>query len=297
MNEETILSYFVDYLYIQKSLSQNTILAYKRDVVKFISFCQKFKMDFPQEIAHGDIVTFLMSEKKAGLKPSSLARILISIKILYRFLESKKMVDSNPAQYIDAPRLWKPLPKNLDHHEIEALLSSTGKKTNEVRNQAMIEFLYSTGLRVSELINLRLKDLDIDEGLVKCIGKGGKERFVPLGKFAIMRLKKYFEQRKKKASFDQDSYVFINPSGKKLSRVAVWYAIKNLSKEVSLDTKTYPHALRHSFATHLLENGADLRAVQEMLGHSDISTTQIYTHVDKRRLKKIHEQFHPRGKS
>ncbi|MCB1195728.1 site-specific tyrosine recombinase XerD, partial [bacterium] len=293
MNNNLVLSQFLNYLYVQKSLSENTILAYKRDLQKFFIFCLEQNIESLDKVQSEHVVAFLLGEKRKGLKPSSLSRLLISIKMIYKYLATQKMISFNPAHAIDAPRLWKPLPKNLDLSEIDSMISSEVRKINQLRDQAVIEFLYSTGLRVTELINLKLKDIDFDSGLLKCVGKGEKERYVPLGKYAIKRIKKYLSMRAKKYPYNRESYVFVNPSGKKMSRVGIWYGIKKRAGEVNLEQKTHPHVFRHSFATHLLENGADLRSVQEMLGHSDISTTQIYTHVDRKRLKLIHEQFHP----
>lgn len=296
MKNNELIESFIDYLFVQKSLSKNTIIAYSTDIKKFISYCEEHQKQNPSEIIQEDIIAFLMSEKQRGHKPSSLSRALISIKIFFNYLLSIQEISRDPAAYIEQPRLWKPLPNYLENSEIDRLVSVGGNKRNEVRNRAIIELLYSSGLRVSELIGLRVYDLNFSQQLVKCTGKGNKERYVPFGSHAKEMVQKYLTAREKRSKYDESDFLFVNPSGKPLTREAVWHIVKKISKQVKLDKKTHPHVLRHSFATHLLEHGADLRVVQEMLGHSDISTTQIYTHIDKRRLKTIHEKYHPRGK-
>ncbi|MCD6459519.1 tyrosine recombinase XerD [bacterium] len=291
-----LLKKFVEYLYVKKSLSNNTICAYRSDVSKLLEY---FSSNIGKDVcsaAHDDIISFFMDQKKLGLKPSSVYRLLISLKIFFVFLQSIKMIESNPVALIDPPRLWKTLPKNVELYEIDRLMSVKGRKFNELRDHAVVELLYSSGLRASELADLKINDLNFSQNLLKCKGKGNKERLVPMGKYAEQSITSYLnERRKKHHSFSANDYLFVTSTGKRLSRVSVWNIVKKIAKKVGLNDKIYPHVFRHSFATHLLERGADLRVVQQLLGHSDISTTQIYTYVDKKRLKSAHQSFHPRG--
>ncbi len=294
MENNELINQFLDYLFVHRSLSENTIISYKNDIVKFISYIESKNISI-ENVTYDLIVSFLMGEKKSGLKPTTISRNLISLKIFYKYLNKNKIITNNPTQNIDPPRLWKPLPKNLDEKQVGALLSIEGEKFNQIRDHAIIELMYSSGLRVSEVVNLKVNDIDFLQRVVRCTGKGNKERIVPIGDFAVESIKKYLVERKKNKEYGSEEYLFVNSKNKKITRIAVWYAVKKIAKQVALSSKTHPHVLRHSFATHLLEHGADLRTVQEMLGHSDISTTQIYTHVDRNRLKTIHEKFHPRG--
>ncbi len=283
---------FSNYLYVKKSLSKNTIDAYTSDIKKLADFAGE---KFPYHLSPDDIVMFLIENKKSGLKPTSISRYMVSIKIFYKYLVTNNKIDTNPAENLDPPKLWRNLPEFLNLNEIEKMLSVKGTKINDARNNAIIEILYSCGLRVSELINLKIRDIDFNEKTLKCSGKGNKERYVPIGKLALNSVKNYLKKRSRKNPIENNSFLFLNPSGKKLSRIAVWYVIKSISCKAGIGKNAHPHTFRHSFATHLLEHGADLRVVQEMLGHSDITTTQIYTHIDRNRLKTIHKQFHPRG--
>jgi len=294
MKNSELAGRFIDYLFVHRSLAENTITSYKNDVLKFIAYIEDKNISV-EEVSYDLIVEFLMSRKKEGIKPSTISRNLISIKLFFKYLLKIRLINKNPSENIDSPRLWKPLPKNLDEKQVDSLLSVKGNKFNEVRNHAILELLYSSGLRVSEAVNLKLNDIDFARNMLSCMGKGNKERIVPIGGFAIESIEKYLNERRKIMRFDSESYLFVSSTGKKITRTALWYAVKKIAKQVALGAKTHPHVLRHSFATHLLEHGADLRTVQEMLGHSDISTTQIYTHVDKNRLKTIHAKFHPRG--
>lgn len=296
MTEHTVIDRFADFLFVERSLSKNTIAAYITDISKAAEYFASIDVDFPQCTSQQDIIGFLMSEKKSGHKPTSLSRYLVSLKLFFQYCHSHKIIENDPAALIDPPKIWRSLPDYLDTNDLNRLLKVDGRKLNDVRNHAIIEILYGCGLRVSELINLRIYDIDLNQNLLRCTGKGNKERVVPLGRYAVAAIERYLRERKKKWNSDSDYFLFLNRSGRKLSREAVWRIVKKMAKEAGISEKTHPHVLRHSFATHLLEGGADLRVVQEMLGHSDISTTQIYTHIDKKRLKSIHNQFHPRGK-
>ncbi|MEW6534816.1 MAG: site-specific tyrosine recombinase XerD [Candidatus Auribacterota bacterium] len=296
MKAHSIIDRFADFLFVERSLSKNTITAYITDISKAAEYFESNGIEFPQCATQQDIIGFLIAEKKNGHKPTSLSRYLVSIKLFFNYCHTHTIIKNDPAALIDPPKLWRNLPEHLDTSELNSLLKVTGRKLNDIRNHAIIEILYGCGLRVSELINLRIYDIDLNQKLLRCIGKGRKERVVPLGSYAVSAIEKYLRERAKKWHAESDSFLFLNRSGQKLSREAVWLIVKTMAKQAGISAKTHPHVLRHSFATHLLEGGADLRVVQEMLGHSDISTTQIYTHIDKKRLKSIHNQFHPRGK-
>jgi len=225
---------FSDYLYVKKSLSKNTIEAYTADVRKLADFAGK---KFPYNVSPEEIITFLMENKKIGSKPTSLSRYMVSIKIFYKYLVEKNKTDNNPTKYLDPPKLWRNLPDFFNLNEIEEMLSIKGTKINDVRNNAIIELLYSSGLRVSELTNLKIRDLDFNEKTVKCSGKGNKERYVPIGKLALDSVKNYLKKRSKKFSAENNDYLFLNPSGKKLSRIAVWYVIKSVSCKAGIKKK------------------------------------------------------------
>ena len=296
MNDKKgLLDKFIDFLFVKKSLSDNTISSYRSDIFKFLDYLGSDAEKKVSVVTHDDIINFFLAQKKAGLKPSSIYRLLVSLKIFFVFLKSIKLIDSNPVELIDPPRLWKALPKNADLYEIKQLMSVTGRKFNQLRDHAVVELLYSSGLRASELADLKVNDLNFSQGLVKCKGKGNKERMIPLGKYAQQSIASYLKERNKKKVFTGNDFLFVTSTGKGLSRVSVWNIVKKVAKQVGLKNKIHPHVFRHSFATHLLERGADLRVVQQLLGHSDISTTQIYTHVDRKRLKSVHQNFHPRG--
>ena len=232
------------------------------------------------------------------IAPISIARILSAIKSFHKFLLREKISGQDPSDLIEAPKLEKKIPNFLTLDEVTEILKAPNlKKTQGIRERAILEMMYATGLRVSELVKLKIADVNLDVGFVKCKGKGSKERIVPLGGVASRFLEKYFrEARDKLLSKKITSYIFLAQGGRAISRQSVWKMMKVMVKKCRIKKKVSPHTLRHSFATHLLEHGADLRSVQEMLGHSSITTTQIYTHVNQRRLKKIHSQFHPRAK-
>ena len=237
---------------------------------------------------------FLQNRLQIHRASSTISRELISIKIFFRYLSAENLIKFDVSSRVESPKLWKLLPDVLTESDVEKLLSAPDVKTNiGLRDKAMLELLYATGLRVSELVSLKIKDLDIDAGFVRCFGKGGKERIVPVGSHARKAVRNYLKTR---ADTSGSSYLFISNRKTKMTRINFYDRVKFYAKKAGISKKIYPHLLRHSFATHLLSHGADLRVVQEMLGHSDISTTQIYTHVDHQRLKNIHKQFHPRSK-
>lgn len=291
-----LIDSFLDYLSVERALAKNTILAYRQDLNMYLDFMAKRRIEALSKITKNDIVEFMLFEKDNGVSPTSISRRLAAIRMFHRFLSRERVLKSDPTVLIDSPKLWKKVPDTLSLNEVEALISQPQVRDHQgARDKAILETLYATGMRVSESADLKTNNVNLDIGFLRCIGKGNKERIIPLGKKAIQSINRYLEFSrpyflKKKTS----EYLFINRSGARLSRQSVWKLIKRYAKEAKIKKPIKVHTLRHSFATHLLERGADLRSVQEMLGHSNISTTQIYTHIDKERLKTIHKQFHPR---
>ncbi|OAQ20740.1 site-specific tyrosine recombinase XerD [Thermosulfurimonas dismutans] len=289
---------FLEYLTLERNLSENTLQSYARDLGDFKEFLEKEGIDDLKEVSIETILLFLESLKRRKLSSSSVARKLSALRSFFRFLELEKGFTNNPLLLVESPKLPQRLPKVLTINEVERLLSAPDTSTPRgLRDKAMLETLYATGLRVSELVALTFSQLNLSAGFVRVFGKGSKERLVPLGDFAREYLERYIrEARPKLLSGRSDPpQVFLNRYGKPLTRQRFWQIIKDYARKVGIDTEISPHVLRHSFATHLLEGGADLRAVQMMLGHASLSTTQIYTHLDLKNLRKIHEKHHPRG--
>lgn len=292
------LDYFFNFLTVEKGLSKNTLNAYGRDLVSYAGYLKEHeKVEDPSDISQLMLLNYLTFLKKSGLSPRSRARMLSSLRGFHRFLLRENYTKFDPSVLVESPRSLSILPKLLSQKEVELLLQSpSGDSPIAVRDRAMLEVLYATGMRVSELIGLRLGDLKLDIGCLNAFGKGSKQRLIPLGEVAIEILKEYLQNGRLKLLNNLSSEeVFLNSRGKGLSRQGVWKIIRAHAVKSGIKQKVYPHMLRHSFATHLLENGADLRSVQTMLGHVDISTTQIYTHVIQERLQQIHKQYHPRG--
>ncbi len=289
---------FLDYLSVEKGLSGNSISAYRRDLYKYVSFLDKTKrINHFQETRHSDIADFMMQQKDKGLSPNSVSRNLVAIKVFHRFLRRERYVKEDVSDILDSPKLWKHLPDVLSVLEIEQILKQPDSRSwMGIRDRAILEVMYATGMRVSELAGLTMENLNIDVGFLKCIGKGDKERIVPIGRQAKQILQKYISKIRprllKKGTTAR--CLFLSRLGKPISRQSIWKIIKKYANAANIKKKITPHTLRHSFATHMLERGADLRVVQELLGHADISTTQIYTHIDKERLKSIHHKYHPR---
>lgn len=293
IDPKKILNDFIAYISIEKGLSKNTALAYRSDISKFLKFAKKKEMPI-EEFQHQDITDFLWEAKMKGLKPTSVYRIIESLRQFYKYLTAEEIIENNPTSYIAAPKIPETLPDMLSFDEVERLLNSIDSSDEmNIRNRAMLELLYATGLRVSELINLTFSDIDINKGFLRVIGKGSKERLIPFGEKAKNFINIYLNKRKPHVELKEN--IFISRLGKKLSRVEFWRQLKNIAKKAGINKNITPHTLRHSFASHLLAGGADIRFVQEMLGHSSISTTQIYTHLDKDKLKQNHKKFHPRG--
>lgn len=289
---------FFHYLQIERGLSQNTIQSYKRDLSAYIAYLRKNKETIDWEtIERRDIVQFLYSLKDANKATATISRTISTIRLFHQFLIREQITRNDPSLHIESPKKEQKLPDVLSVQDINNLLEINGKKPLELRNLAMLELMYATGLRVSELISLKLGDVHLTMGFVQCIGKGSKERIVPMGNKAIRAIQTYIDYGRqnllKKNS--RETTLFVNQRGTGLTRQGFWKILKKEAQRAQIRQQITPHTLRHSFATHLLENGADLRAVQEMLGHSDISTTQIYTHVSKVRLKDMYEEYHPRA--
>ncbi|PIU42164.1 MAG: site-specific tyrosine recombinase XerD [Candidatus Omnitrophica bacterium CG07_land_8_20_14_0_80_42_15] len=292
-----LLNEFISYLSVEKGLAQNTLSSYKRDMAKFIAYLATKGIDKAERVNKNDVTAFLMSEKDKGLSSNSAARAFAAIKVFYKYLVSEGRVKENVASLIDAPKLWKHLPETLNVDEVEKLLEQPNiRNWMGIRDKACLELMYAAGLRVSELVSLKVHDINLEFGFVKCKGKGEKERIVPLGRKAKQALSRYLEKTRPKLAKQAvaDQRLFLTRLSKGMSRQQFWKIIKKYAHSARINKSITPHTLRHSFATHLLERGADLRVVQEMLGHADISTTQIYTHINKERLKSIHHKYHPR---
>jgi integrase/recombinase XerD len=295
MNE--YLDLFISYLAVEKGLTANTCEAYSRDLSRYLDFLEQQGRGVPDTATPGDVAAFLARLKDDGIGARSRARCLSAIRMFHKFLMIENYCDTNPASIIEAPRTLHKLPEFLDPYEVERLLAACqGTRGENVRDRAMLELLYATGLRVSELVNLKLREVNLEVGYLMTVGKGDKERLVPIGESARACVKNYLEAvRYKLDPRSQNRFLFLSRLGDAMTRQAFWNIIKKRTGIAEIRKNISPHTLRHSFATHLLENGADLRSVQIMLGHADLSSTQIYTHVTKERLKRLHQQIHPRG--
>ncbi len=292
-----LLDEFLSYLTVEKGLSKNTISAYRTDIAHFIGHIEEKGSADIGRVKRQDITGYLLSLKDSGISSNSISRALVAIKMFYRFLVQERFVKDDVAGILESPRLIRPLPNVMGAIEVDKLLAAPDVTDwAGVRDRAALELMYATGMRVSEMVELTIDNLNLDVGFLKCRGKGDKERIVPVGRSAREAIGKYMEKvRPQLLKGKQDKHLFISRLGRKVSRVSFWKMIKKYTRIARIKQDVTPHTLRHSFATHLLERGADLRVVQEMLGHSDISTTQIYTHINKERLKSIHRQFHPRA--
>ncbi len=289
---------FSNYLKLERSLSSNSIEAYVRDMAKLSQFVElKYTGVRPEEITYRQLQGFLQYLNELGMSAHSQARILSGVKGFFKYLLFEERIDKDPTALIEGPRLGRRLPDTLDYEEIIRLLEAIDMSAPEGgRNRAMLEVLYSSGLRVSELVELKLANIYFDLGFLRVVGKGNKERLVPIGRDAMKFLKIYIDEIRVHIPVQKgfESHVFLNRAGKKTSRVTIFLIIKALAAKIGLKKSISPHTFRHSFATHLIEGGADLRAVQEMLGHESITTTEIYTHLDRDYLKQVIREFHPR---
>ena len=297
MEVSAAISSFLTHIRVEKGLSANTVCAYRRDLMKFSDFAQKRNLSLAA-VRSDELMDFLAGLYRQRLESKSVARHLVSLRNFFRFAQTQELIPEDPSVNLESPKIRRSLPGYLRLEEVERLLAQPdGKTPFGMRDRAMLEVLYSAGLRVSELIGLRVSDLDAKVGCVRCIGKGDKERIVPIGKKALGMVERYLRDARPKllGKATGSPTLFVNRRGGALSRVGVWKILSTYGRRAGLRVALTPHMLRHSFATHLLERGADLRSVQLMLGHADISTTQIYTHVVEERLKQIYKAHHPRA--
>ena len=291
-----LLEEFINYLSVERGLSKNTISSYRTDLTHFMNHMESSGIKDIDRIRRQDITGYLLYLKDKGLSSNSISRGLVAIKMFYKFIVRERLAKEDVPGILELPKLIRPLPSVLNLAEVDKMLSVIDiRDWMGIREKAALELMYATGLRVSELVELTMDGLNLDVGFIKCKGKGGKERIVPIGRSAKEAIERYMDKvRPRLLKKGSDPHLFLTKLGRKVSRQSFWKMIKKLARRARIKKEITPHTLRHSFATHLLEHGADLRVVQEMLGHSDISTTQVYTHINKERLKSIHRQFHPR---
>ncbi len=294
---DALTQQYLDYLIIEKGLSDNSLSSYSADIVQFITFLEKNKIDTLDAVDTAVILAWMIDLSKKGLSAKSRARHLITVRGLYKFLLNEKLVSSNPVKHVDIPKTGLSLPKVMTIDEVGLLLDAPDtRKPRGIRDAAMMEIMYGAGLRVSELIQLKLQDVNLNANFVRVMGKGSKERMIPIGSCARAVTGKWISDgRPLLLKHASSSYLFVARAGNPMTRQAFWKIIKKHAMAANVARNITPHTLRHSFATHLLEGGADLRSVQTMLGHSDISTTQIYTHISREYLIKMHKKFHPRN--
>ena len=287
---------YLDHLRVERRLAVHTLESYGRDLQALAEYAAGAERAI-ETLDRGDLEAFVRQQMTGGLSPRSVARRVAAVRGFYRFLVLDRRIEHSPADDLRPPRAWPALPKMLSMSEVDALIAQPDVTTAlGVRDRAMIELLYATGLRVSELVGVRFGDLHLDEAYLTCVGKGSKERLVPIGRRAIGALATYVrELRPRLEQGEGKGVLFLNARGQPLTRMGAWKILRKYVERAGIEKHVSPHTLRHSFATHLLEGGADLRAVQEMLGHADISTTQIYTHVDREYLRSVHRQYHPRA--
>ena len=294
---EQFLDQFLHYLIVEKGLSKNTIEAYGHGLSRFLNYAKEKGIEEIQKVGKFDVRAYLLGLKKQGLSTRSIVRNLVAIRTFFRFLIQEGILEANPVGEMEFPKLPKKLPEILALNEVEQLLDQPDLGTPlGIRNRTMLEVLYATGVRVSELVQLPINQVNLEGGYVLVCGKGSKERVVPLGREAMKWINIYVGTTRERLTRGKESlFLFVNRSGRGMSRQCFWHHLKALGLKAGIRKRITPHLLRHSFASHLLERGADLRSVQMMLGHVDISTTQIYTHVTGERLKRIHQRYHPRG--
>jgi integrase/recombinase XerD len=292
-----VLDPFLHYLAVEKGLARNTLEAYSRDLNTYLDFLEAEGIVSFDETTKGTAMAFIQHLQKRGLSQRSVTRALVAIRGLYRYLSQEGQLEANPLEDMELPRLISRLPHVLTVQDVEQLLAQPDAETPRgIRDGAMLELLYATGMRVSELVDLPTSELNLEVGFVTVRGKGGKERIVPIGEAAMERARTYLEGARPAILKEREStYLFLNNRGGRLSRQGFWKILKKYALQAGITKRITPHTLRHCFATHLLERGADLRFIQAMLGHVDISTTQVYTHVNQEYLKQLHRQYHPRA--
>ncbi len=299
MNE--LVEHFLTHLATERGLSENSITAYRTDLSQFFNFLTERGIQPFNAVKTAHVTEFLMTRKRNAISARSLARQLTALRVFCRFMVREKLLAVDPTQTLDTPKLWRTLPDTLNYREVESLLAAPKTSTRlGIRDKAMLELMYATGLRVSELANLKMADINTEGAFLRTIGKGNKERIVPIGKTALEWIHCYRQQVRPTFGDGATRHgeLLLSSRGKPISRKTVWHLIKKYARQAGITKNITPHTLRHSFASHLLDNGGDLRVIQEMLGHADIATTQIYTHIEKTRLKDAHYRFHPRsGKS
>ena len=299
MSWDISIKQFISYLKLERSLSPNSVDAYSADISKLRQFLHLNEKEVsPYRVTQQDLQDFLEFITKLGLSPYSQARMVSGIKAFFKYLIFEELIDKDPSELIEGPKLGRKLPDTLNVEEIERLFAAIDHSTPEgTRNRAMLETLYSSGLRVTELVELKISNLYQEEGFLRVVGKGSKERLVPVGKSALKHINLYIDHVRNKVTIQKgfEDFIFLNRRGKALTRVMVFTIIKDLALKIDLKKNISPHTFRHSFATHLVEGGADLRAVQEMLGHESITTTEIYTHLDREYLRQVIKEFHPRS--
>jgi integrase/recombinase XerD len=292
---EAALRLFLEYLAVEKGLSANTVQSYARDLRKLVDVLKKAKLPL-ERVSEDTLVRFIHGQSQSGLSARSLARLISALRSYFRFLVLSGFLKKDPTSLLTTPSTWRSLPKFLTVAEAEALLQAPDdKKPHGLRDRAMLEVLYGSGLRVSELAALKLAEINLEDGFLVCRGKGGKERIVPLGRSACGAIKGYLATARPLDDADGREELFLSRRGRPFTRQGVWKLLRQHARKAGLSDKISPHVLRHTFATHLLERGADLRSVQLMLGHSQITTTQIYTHVTRERLRRVYDKFHPRA--
>lgn len=294
---KALISQFLNYLSLERGLSDNTKYAYGADLENFAAYMGSAGISSVNDVKRENIIDYLEAERARGISVNTVSRRLVAIKVFFKFLQQEGLLARNVTEAMESPRLWRILPGTLSLQEVERLLSvAVGEDREDVRNRAMMELLYGSGLRVSELCQLKLSDVKMDSQYVRVVGKGQKTRIVPFGKRAHNALTIYMNEVRSLFLKKGDSeYVFLTYRGKPFSRKGIWKLIKQMARKADIHKDISPHTLRHSFASHLLANGAPLRIIQEMLGHADIATTQIYTHIDEGRLLAIHAKYHPRA--
>ncbi|MFY9258576.1 MAG: site-specific tyrosine recombinase XerD [Dethiobacteria bacterium] len=291
------LEKYSHYLAVEKGLSRNTLDSYRRDLNNFFLFLDREKVSSPADVNRDLVTRYLLSLKEAGRAASTISRNVASIRSFFNFLVQEDLIEDNPAQLVKAPRIEKKLPRVLTTEEVDRLLQQPRDDGQAgLRDKAMLELLYASGIRVSELVSLNVTDFSPEVGYLRCRGKGMKERIVPVGSVAVKCVNEYLHNgRQKMLKRKEEKALFLNHHGRRLTRQGLWKILKKYARQSELNGEVTPHTLRHSFATHLLENGADLRSVQEMLGHSDISTTQIYTQIAQRKIREVYDKTHPRA--